>query len=380
MQKFSLQTELNGLDISADKSFLYEKLNTALLSCEFSAKNVEVVISENVFKAFGQPVIKALKTANCLPNITLTALDTDLSLHEFSKDIIVVGNAEYLLGVLPKLPITANAIAIPCSPVFSRLNGVGDRGYNLIIVDEEFILKAPADEFAESFLTTMSKPLAVIDAKINAYLKGERLKEDYIPLVKKAVSITSKLPLYDNYKKAIIGAEFIMLAVNVKTGDFIGGGTDALARSVKTCIKGLTPSQVRYVAFEKTAKLYHFYFTNDLSSLLAVAPYREDLEELSGLISADTASKLSVPSPKRIKLINALVEQLKPTFSKETGGVILALNSVNKIYTAICKKSAENISIYYKKIKTAVKLASYSAEKTSVLTLCRDAGVIACAN
>ena len=122
-------------------------------------------------------------------------------------------------------------------------------------------------------------------------------------------------------------------------------------------------------------------FSNDLSDLLSVPDYEGDLltlEEFSGYERAHFYKNLKIPSEKRRKLINMLLDKTRDDFKKETTVILSVLPSVIKIYSQLNGKKRQTIS--YKQTKNAVNLGSYLTDRTSVLTLCRDLGILKCAN
>ena len=87
---------------------------------------------------------------------------------------------------------------------------------------------------------------------------------------------------------------------------------------------------------------------------------------------------LKIPSERRRKLIALLMQKTRDDFKRETTLILSVLPSIIKIYDKLNNKERKTIS--YKQIKNAVCLGAYLTDKTSTLTLCRDEGILKCAN
>jgi hypothetical protein len=88
---------------------------------------------------------------------------------------------------------------------------------------------------------------------------------------------------------------------------------------------------------------------------------------------------LKIPSEKRRLLINLLIDKTRDDFLSETTAILKAFYKIKKYYSSLTGVMGDG-NISYKQIKNAVTLSPYLTDKTSVLTLMRDLGVLSCAN
>ena len=282
---------------------------------------------------------------------------------------------------------TAKYYAVPSTPCIENIlstnisvkNGGFVKPFEKVIVDEAIISKADLSYFAKSYISTMSKLTALIDYKINCFLSGTPVDEEVFSLTKQAVNTVAKLTSYENFKSAILGAQIILASLGGNVFD--GSGVEVIKNCLTTLDTSLSDSQKTLIAFEKTAKIYHMYFSNDFSSLLSVPDYESDileLEKTTGKSRAYFYKNLKIPSERRRKLIALLMQKTRDDFKRETTVVLSVLPSIIKIYNKLNNTERESLS--YKKIKNAVCLGAYLTDKTSTLTLCRDEGILKCAN
>lgn len=401
---YDLSLELNSVSINSpcyNSIRIGSILDTfSILKKGFLGGKIEVVMTENDFSKIGAFVTGALKRLN-VETALLLIEENDFHYtavrKSFSNNIsavIAVGDTNLLSltryyssinGVLCyAVPTTPYIEPLTLSNVYLKTTGLPAtlqaQAFNKIFIDENIILKAENSYFAKSYVSVMSKLTALIDYKVDCFLSGNKVDGEVFSLSKKAINTLAKISLYKNYKSAILGAQIFMLMVNYKE-PFIGSGVEV----VKNCLfifnnKSLCGDKT-LIAFEKTAKIYHMYFSNDFSDLLSVPDYEGDLvalEQSAGYERAHFYKNLKIPSEKRRKLINILMEKTRADFKKETSVILSVLPNVIKIYNQLNNNKEKNFS--YKQIKNAVTLGAYLTDKTSVLTLCRDAGILKCAN
>ena len=370
------------------------------LSKTFSNKKIEVVMEEGDFGFFGAAVLEPLKSNGVDVALILTE-ETDFHYtavkNSFSNKVsgvIAVGGNTLLSAVRYYSSLNGvEAYAIPTTPYLeeildSKVNLKTDslpavleaKPFEKIFIDESVILKAKDRTFAKSYISVMSKLTALIDYKINCFLSGSKVDSEVFLLTKRAINVLAALTSYENYKSAILGAQLILSSLAFDRA-FDGSGVEVIKTCLLAFTKGVSSGKRLLVAFEKTAKLYHLFFSNDLSDLLSVPDYESDLAMLeleTGHERAFFYKNLQIPSEKRRILINALISKTRDDFKKETTIILSVLPSVIKIYNKLYVVNEKAIS--YKQIKNAVSLGSYLTDKTSVLTLCRDEGILKCAN
>ncbi len=365
-------------------------------STEFCKKKIKVVIKEKDFSLFGVSLVDKLKKIGASVDALIVKKDGELKKSCFiGVDVVIaVGDDKLLSSVRCDLSKTfVPCYALPTTPYLERLlshevdiemEGITKespiKSFEKVFVDEQVILNAEDDSFAESYISVMSKLTALIDYKINCFLLGDKIDGEVFNLTKRAINLLAGISGYQNYKSVILGGQLILMAVS-ESSPFKGCGVDVISSALKLFSNGISSSQTILTAFEKTAKIYHMYFSNDFSTLLSVPDYQNDLdalEEATGIKRDFFHKNLRIPSEKRRNLINLLVLKIREDFKKETTLILSVLPSVIKIYKQIGDKKQGKLS--YKQIKNAVTLGSYLTEKTSVLTLCRDEGILKCAN
>ncbi len=369
------------------------------LSSEFSYSKIEVVISERDFSLSGSTLTNALKSANAKTALLIieesdfhyTSLEKSFSLD---VDAVIAVGEESLLSAVRYYSSMHGVIcyAVPTTPCIENILSstvslktkdlpeiVKAEAFKKVFIDQNIILKADLSYFAESYISVMSKLTALIDYKINCFLSGTSVDGEVFSLTKHAVNTLAKLTSYENYKMAILGAELILSSLDTEVFD--GSGVEVVKNCLSIFTSGVSNSQKILTAFEKTAKIYHMYFSNDFSDLLSLPDYESDFEVLesqTGLERGYFYKNLKIPSERRRKLINLLMQKTRQDFKRETAIILAVLPSVIKIYKKLNNKERKNLS--YKQIKNAVCLGAYLTDKTSTLTLCRDEGILKCAN
>ena len=367
---------------------------------ELSHGKIELIMTESDFSKVGGLVLNALKSCDIQPALLLIE-ENDFHYTSVQKSfstgfggVIAVGDKNLLSSVryyasLRDVP----CYAVPTTPYFESISSrsvylktdglvavMPAKPYKSIFIDETVILKAENKHFSKAYISVMSKLTALIDYKIDCFLSGNKVDSDLFLAVKKAINTLATITAYENYKTAIIGAELLILSINYNS-PFSGSGVWVIKDALSLFSPKLSGGDKTLIAFEKTAKIYHMLFSNDYSDLLSVPDYESDLLaliEYSGYERARFYKNLKIPSEKRRKLINLLLDKTRNDFKKETSVILSVLPSVIKIYSQLNGKKRETIS--YKQTKNAVNLGSYLTDRTSALTLCRDLGILKCAN
>ena len=365
---------------------------------QFISGNVKLVINESDYSLLGEKILTALK--NSASKVILNLVDDGdcLSLEKAISNggdkVLVVGDND-LLDKVRCFSSKCNAFcyALPTTPYLEEVNKpsvylkkddfsmeFSVKPFEKVLVVEDVILKADNSFFAKSYISVMSKLTALIDYKINCFLSGAKVDDEVFSIAKRAINLLASITNYQNYKSAILGGQMILSSIG-DASPFDGTGVDVIYKALKVFANGVSDGKSLLTAFEKTAKIYHMYFSNDFSSLLSLPDYQSDLELLetaSGLKRNFFYKNLKIPSEKRRKLISILLAKIRDDFKKETSLILSVLPTVIKIYNQLDGTAKEYIS--YKQIKNSVTLGTYLTEKTSVLTLCRDEGILKCAN
>ncbi len=390
--QISTLSTVNEVYLGSLKSGLYDACN------QFANKKIELIITEKDFKKFGLLITSELK--NLSVETKIVTLEDRWALLKDSFDfkvsaVLVVGDNELLSTVryysaLSKVP----CFAVSTSPV---LEGLFNESFHLtvdgeykvvtaekfkkVIIDSDLILKSRSENFAEAYALTLSKLTTLIDYKMSCFLSGTKVDESLFSGVKRAVNFALSFPLYENGKLLILLSQVILVGLP-RASEFDGFGAESLRRALSVYASEVKKCKRAMTSFEKTLKLYHMFFTNDFSTLLSSPDYILDIEtiKLDFNISEEVLySGLKIPSEKRRKLIVLLLEKTAEDFSKETAIILKAFSKIKKAYSSLVAVAGDG-NISYKQIKKSVMASTYLTDKTSVLTLMRDLGVLACAN
>lgn len=376
--------------------------NLTVLSQAFSGGKIEIVMAEKDFYLIGAKVVEAFK--NCKAETKLLLIeDKDFNYTEVRSSfnsnvgaVIAVGDKNLLSAVRYYSSIhSVPCFAVVTTPFFEKVFAknvylktenvsvkMPAEHYKKVYIDPEIISKAQKEYFAKSYVSVISKLTSLIDYKLNCFLSGESVDNKLFALLKRAVNIVASLLEYQNYKHALIVAELYVATVNAYSDFLSGTGVEVLKEALSIFAPNLKGAEKSVIAFEKTAKIYHMFFTNDFSDLLSSPDYLSDLELLVESTKRDRAvfsKNLKIPGEKRRRLINLLLEKTRDDFKRETSLIMSILPAVKSVYQAILQTKEKPI-ISYKQIKNAVTVAPYLTDKTSALTLCRDMGVLKCAN
>ena len=404
-KSLDIKLQLNTLtDCEIPKSLLVGNLNSHLieLANTFTRGDIEVVITENNFKKFGSLVVDGLKNGGAKVKLLLIE-DKDFHYAQVKSSfngqvgaVVAVGDKNLLSAVrhyssIHGTPCFAVATTPVIETVFEEFVYLKTEGmpakmkaqpFNKVIIDEDIIKKASGESFSEAFILSISKLTALIDYKLNSYVSGGKVDGALFKIVKTAINVSASILSYDDYKTAIIYSQILLAIVNGKSNCLKGTGVDVVSSALSIFAPNALDHQKVFIAFEKTAKLYHLYFSNDFSSLLSLPDYLQELEDLQTATNKDRSlyyNNLKIPSEKRRELINLLIDKTKDNFKSETTLILKLLKGIKTIYQKLLNKEEKSI-ISYKQIKNAVTLSTYLTDKTNVLTLCRDSGVLKCAN
>lgn len=369
----------------------------------FARGKIEVVMTENEYNSIGYPIVQKLKSfkvdvgllliedGDSYFNAVKSTLDKNAGacIAVGGRDLLsavryyssLYGIISYAIVTTPNLDKILSDSVWLRTKVFST--EVKAEKFRKIIIDQNLIEKAPRKSFAEAFAFSASRLTSLIDYKINSFVSGEEVDAWVFNVCKKAINFALSTPRYDNFTAPIIASQVLIAIINAKTTALIDSGVDCLKNALSVFASDLSSPKMQMLAFEKTAKIYHLFFSNDFSSLLSVADYYLDIELLERESKRDRSiftKNLKIPSEKRRVLINLLLEQTKKDFKAETTVILKAFSKIKKIYDAILGEEIQKEVVAYKKIKNSVTTCSYFTAKTSVFTLSRDMGILKCVN
>lgn len=387
---YNLTDQLNSVFSKNERANLFSIIGAGEfflnLSKNLLNEKVEVAILEKDFNLFGKKIFTPLKQSGVNLNYFLVESENLSKKLEFDAlcGVIIAVGSDKLIQKAKEYALTngKKCYLVPTTPYIENLFVGANNNSNLFaVIDLEIIEKASSEYYAEAYMSVMNKLTLLIDYKINSFVSGESIDGLTFERVKSAINEMAVLPKYVNYKTAILGAQLSLLILNAKSDALQGLGAGVLVKALEIVAPNVKGSTIESIVFEKTAKIYHMYFSNDFSSLLSVADYNSDIELLSSLTGESAFvyyQNLKIPSEKRRTLINLLINKISKDVKSETTAIMAISKNVLKMYNNIYNVERETIS--YKQIKTAVQVASYLTPKTSVLSLCRDGGILKCLN
>lgn len=404
---FSVKNEIeqiNGISPFISDIFLGDFCDGLDAVCiNFARKRVQVAITECDYNRVGKIIVQKLKSKGLEVKVLLVK-DSDIyfssiksSLDKNLEWVIAVGDIYFLSAVryyasLFKISSYAIATTPNIDKILSEFTWLKTKKFSKkikalkfkkIIIDQNLIGKASRQSFAEAFSFSVSRLTSLIDYKINCFVSGEEIDNWVFDLTKMAISFALKTPAYQNFTAPIILSQVLLAVVNSKTSEILESGVDCLKTALSVFASELSNSKRQMLAFEKTAKIYHMFFSNDFSNLLSVPDYYADFELLEKKIGSSVISfrkNLKIPSEKRRVLINLLIEQTANDFKAETTAILKAFAKISKIYDAILGQEKLEEVVFYKKVKNSVITCSYFSSKTSIFTLLRDMGILKCIN
>lgn len=369
---------------------------------ENAGKKFDLVFTESDFLKFGKTVTTALKRA-CAEFSTLLIEDKDFdhaknkSFFHFSGEIvIVVGNYDlisitshyatlkgkdiYVVLTEPSceyLLINKSRILVNGLHVFVDVNEP-----KAIIIDLDIINKAPVVSFQESFINVMSKLVTLIDYKFRVLITGEEFNVKSYQNIKNAISLVAGVNAYENRKDVLIYAELV-LAVERNRSTLLDDGAVELYQEALGLFSSSVDSKDRLLTSMRVIiELYEMLFTNDLGDLLSVADYNRDiefLEKTTGKSGSYFRKNLNVPSPRRLEIINKIINKTKNSFQKEVESVLYVLSAIEKVYNSFCKNEDKEKILYNSK-REALIVSTYLSNSITILSHMRDMGVLRCVN
>ena len=371
------------------------------LALKFAKKKVDFVSLESDYLKFGSVITKALKDASVEIN-TLLIEDSEFY-HVHSKgfftftggEVVVLGSSHLLAltayyATMQKIPCNAvltepNFESVLSSKMQILLNGVplvvDVTPFKSVVCDMEIINKCSRESLSESYIRTVSKLITLIDYKLRVYTDRVTFNKDYYDKVKRAIQLVIAINNYQNPKEVLVYAQAVIAKVNAESDMLIDGAVELFGDTLGIFAPDFTYGDRLMLAFSKLVKIYHMFFNNDFSDLISLPDYNQDiflLEKSTGKSGKYFRKKLKIPSERRLQLLNALLFKTKDAFKKETSSLLSVLFAIEKIYSGLNKPSREKAVINYDMIKNSLTLCTYFSDKSSVLTLCRDMGILRC--
>ena len=371
------------------------------IALKIQSKKVDFVCLESDFLRFGRTVTKAIKDAEAEVNTLL--IEDDEFYHAHLKSFFSFSSSEVIvMGTTHLLALTAyyatmqktSCHAVVTEPNFENvlssrmpvlLNGVPltveVTPFKTVVCDIEIINKASRQSLAESYIRTVSKLITLIDYKLRVYTDGVSFDKNNYGEIKNAIQKVILINNYQNPKEVLTYAQAVIAKINATTDILKEGAVELFCDTLGVFNPDLSYGDRLITAFSKLVKIYHMFWNNNFSDLVSVPDYNADiflLEKSTGKNGSYFRKKLKIPSERRRTLINALISKTKDGFLKETASLLSVLYSVEKIYAGLNKTPKDKPNIKYDIIKNSLTLCTYFSDKTSILTLLRDMGILRC--
>ncbi|MBE5744183.1 MAG: hypothetical protein E7358_05665 [Clostridiales bacterium] len=369
----------------------------------FTRGKIELVMTESDYSRLGHSIVQKLKTlpvevgllliedSDCYFNSIKSMLDKNSGACIALGDKDLLSAVRYyssLYGICSYAIVTTpNFDKILCDSVWLKTKVLSSEikaeRFRKIIIDQNLIEKSSRESFAEAFSSSASKLTSLIDYKMNCFVSGETVDDWVFAVAKKAISFSLSTPKYENFTAPIIASQVLLAVINGKGSYLLDSGVECLKSSLSVFAPNLSLAKREMLAFEKTARIYHLFFSNDFSNLLSTEDYYSDIELLERESKRDRINftkNLKIPSERRRTLINLLISKTASDFKAETTVILKAFSKINKIYNAILGENRQREMASFKQIKNAVTTCSYFTAKTTIFTLARDMGILKCIN
>lgn len=382
-------------EITADKAY------NAVFSIAQNAggASFEIIALEKDFVKFGDGIVSALKKAGVEYSVLLISV-TDLNFTKPQKifglkssEVIILGGKDLISYALFYASYqTENIHAVLTEPYVEGLLGntvtVPDGGFvkvitvsklKTLILDKSIINKADANSISYAYIKCISKLVALIDYKLALLIGSKVLNKEYYDRSRLAVTLVSNINSFSNYVEVLAYASLLNAEVLHSSNVLLDGGQRHVAHAIELQLPAEDKGNVAYVAFDRVVKLYHAFFTNDLTDVVSVANYNGDISLISKISGKDVSyfyDKLKIPSAKRKDMLSKLISLTRNGFLKETTVALTSLADIKSNYCKFKKQKQNVINFKYAHLKNGVELASYLSSETTVLTLLRDFGVL----
>ncbi len=403
---FDLNENITKLfNCNLDKKVWVSNVEGTLFSVaqEHAGKKFNLVFTESDYLRFGKTITNAFKRA-CVEFSTMLIEDSNFdhamtkSFFNFSGDIVVV------IGNYDLISITSHYASMKKLDVFVVLtepnfdcvllneakiyaNGlkvsVNIRHIKGLIIDKDIILKASSKAYEESFISVMSKLLTLVDYKFRVLIMGEEFNVKSYQTIKNAISLVAGVNAYENRKEVLIYAEAVLALERTKSEVLSGGAVDFYQEALGMFSSSTSKGDRIMTSLRVVLELYEMLFSNNLGNVLTVCDYNQDVEFLvktTGKSQSYFRKNLSIPSPRRVDIINKIILKTSESFKKEIESILFVLSAIEKVYKSFSKTSEEVEKIPYNAKREALLVSTYLSNKLTILTHMRDMGVLGSIN
>ncbi|MBO5926153.1 MAG: iron-containing alcohol dehydrogenase [Clostridia bacterium] len=401
---FDFENQIKNLFKSESESeVIVSSVNDALfnLASENAGKKIDLVFTEKDYIKFGKIITAGLKKA-CAEYSTLLIEDLDFdhvknkSFFNFKGEIIIVVGSKDLISITQHYAslLKKKVHAVPTEPNneylllnYAKLptNGVTVtvevNTLKSVIIDVEIIKKASDEAFKESFVHVFSKLITLIDYKYRSLITGEQFDIKGYQNVKNAISLIAGISSYENKKELLIYAEAVLFKEKKASLVLKDGAVELFVDALYMFSSELRRGDAIFNATRIISEVYEMLFVNDLTGLLSVPDYNQDLaflEKTTGISARFFRESLEIPTPRRLELINKVLTKTSDGFKKEIESVLSILKVVEKMFGSLFKISDEKPPIYYNSKRQALLLCTYLNKNVTILSHMRDMGVLRC--
>ena len=368
---------------------------------ENAGKKFDIVFTESDYLKFSKVITGALKRA-CAEYSLLLIEDKDFdhaknkSFFKFSGDIVIVVGGKDLISITSHYASIQNreihaVLTEPCAeylllnkariPVNGIYAIVDIKPIKSLIYDIDILNKASNLSYQESFINVMSKLVTLIDYKFRVLITGKDFNKESYQRIKNVISLVAGMNAYANRKEILIYAEAVMAIERVVSDVIEDGIVELYADSLGLFSSASKKGDRLLTAMRSILELYEMLFVNDLSGVLTIPNYNADiefLEKTTGTSGSYFRKNLSIPTPKRVDLLNKILIKTKDGFLREIESVLFVMKAIEKVYNSFSDKTSAENKLPLSAKREALKTATYLSDKMTLLTHMRDMGVLRC--
>ncbi len=398
-----LKEQIEQIKNSTNLDFNVEAcaVNDAIIKITSSnpKSNIEIVFKELDYKKYGGEFIASLK--NLKANYKTLIVDkicknfyASKTLFSISEKVcIVVGDDEFIKATNVVCSLKGvKCYAFLTTPHFSgllkneytyiergKLKTKNVNFLNGLFICEDVIKKCGVYEVLKSYSLNLLTAITLIDYKFSSMLEGKIADEKYYKLLKQSFNLTLNFSSYENASKVLTVASLIVNVVDAKTQIIKNSTANNYINVTLLTQNGYSLPKIYFTGFEKLIKLYHFYFSNDFSSLLLFPDYVNDLEKVSLILSIkqdELYAKLKVPSSKRLELISKLLKTVGDGFLNETASLMKIFPNIERAFYTQLYKEEKPTHLNANDIKNTLRFSTYLIDGQNTLVVMRDLGLL----
>ena len=404
---FDLESRIKLLFSESQREFNY-KVNVADISdaiFSFALNNagnkINLLCTDSDFSKIGLKVTSAIKKA-CVEFSTFLIHDkavdyiSSKALFDFDGDVVLVLGNQNLISVTSYYASIKNlkCYSVLTEPNFDYLflpytrvpvNGlpvnVSSCNVKELFIDLEVIKKASNTSFAESFLSSISKLVTLVDYKFHLLVKGEKFDSKSYNKIKQCISLVADINSYTDKRDILIYASAVLATERVKGNVLTDGIIELFSDVCSAFDKSLSYGKRVLSGLKSIVPIYEMLLINDFTDILSTANYNEDVSRLATLTGRKEEffrKHLQIPPVEEINKIKNILNKTRSGFIKEIESILLVLKHIEDIYASLLKSLDYKKGIDYSIKKDATQLCTYLTSRKSLLSYARDLGVLSC--